>query len=162
MAGRRPLPTAIKLLRGDGRRGAGHRALPKREPKPIIGAQPAPEWLVPEARALWDELAAMLVRTRVLTEADRPALELLCATWAQWKCAAQVLAEHGDSVQIEGKHGPRLVGRPEVQIAAAAGQRLRLLMGEFGLTPSSRARVSTAGEEQEIDPMDELLSRRGA
>lgn len=158
MAGRRPKPTRLKVLQGK----PGHRSLPKHEPKPIVGVPPAPEWLVPEARALWDELSEMLVRLRVLTEADRPALELTCATWARWKQAAQVLTEQGHSMLVDREEGVVVVVRPEVRIEADAARRLRLLLGEFGLTPSSRARVATTGEDQERDPMDELLDQRGA
>lgn len=158
MAGRRPKPTSLRVLQGN----PGKRSLPKSEPKPVVGSAPAPEWLEPEARAFWDHYAEILVRTRVLTEADRAALELLCTTWAKWKRAERVLIEQGSSLVVDTDAGPVVTTRPEVRIEADAAKRLRLLLGEFGLTPSSRARVSTAGEDQQRDPMDELLAERGA
>ncbi len=81
-AGRKPLPTHLKIIRGN----PGKRALPKHEPEPAVGAE-APDWLTPEAAKHWPIVAKQLLDARVLTEMDGPALSLYCESFAQWKNA---------------------------------------------------------------------------
>ena len=47
--GRKPLPTALKVLEGD--RGKGRRPINKDEPTPPQSNIKCPDWLMPEA--LW-------------------------------------------------------------------------------------------------------------
>ena len=51
--GRKPKPTAIKVLEGN----PGKRPLNKFEPAPEKKAPPCPEWLNGEAKAEWERLA---------------------------------------------------------------------------------------------------------
>ena len=48
MAGRKPKPTALKVLEGD--RGKGRRPLNAHEPIPPRGGVKCPSWLLPEAK----------------------------------------------------------------------------------------------------------------
>ena len=48
MAGRKPKPTALKVLEGD--RGKGRRPLNEHEPVPPKGGVKCPSWLLPEAK----------------------------------------------------------------------------------------------------------------
>ncbi|NLD95616.1 MAG: phage terminase small subunit P27 family, partial [Synergistaceae bacterium] len=74
--GRKPKPTALKLLEGD--RGKGRRPLNKNEPIPPEGAIKCPSWLLPEAKKEWKRLAPALEAMRVLTVADLKAFEGYC------------------------------------------------------------------------------------
>jgi phage terminase small subunit len=117
--GRPPVPTAMKLLRGTYR---ADRANPN-EPKPEVGAHPPP-WLPRggPARVAWNRLARELTATRVLTEADGDALALGCMALADY------LAATADP------SGWRR--------ADAAWKRYASVLRDFGMTPSSRVRVS--------------------
>ena len=62
--GRKPLPTALKLLEGD--RGKGRRPLNQSEPIPPKATIRCPSWLLPEAKKEWKRLAPALKRKRRL------------------------------------------------------------------------------------------------
>src|SRR6056297_1338767 len=75
-----------------------------------------PEWLEPEARELWKQMAPMLFSQRVLTKADIPSLTHMCTMHA-----SQIRA--------------RKAGMP---VTASEANALRSYFGEFGMTPASR------------------------
>lgn len=50
--------------------------------------------------------------------------------------------------------------RPEVKMASDAWRRVQRMLVEFGLTPSSRSKVSRAGDAEEADPFEQW-ARRG-
>src|SRR5438093_11519721 len=91
MAGRRPKPTAIKLLEGN----PGKRKLNHREPRPALGLPPCPKSLRGVARKAWGEIGSQLVLMRVMTTSDAPALELLCRAYGEYRAAADLVARKG-------------------------------------------------------------------
>jgi P27 family predicted phage terminase small subunit len=136
MRGRKPEPSALKVLRGL----PGKRKLSVDEPRPapLVDLTP-PDWLDGEAKAEWDRLAPMLGRLGVLTETDTGALTAYCEAWATWKGATQQIRKWG--MVLKGKDGELPKVSPYVKIAHNALQQMRGLLVEFGMTPSSRARV---------------------
>lgn len=94
MRGRKPVPTALKIARGN----PGHRRIRKDEPQPSTDIDLAvPDILLDDAdaRAEWTRTAPMLHRLGVFTEADRDALILYCATFSRWKQAERQLRKSG-------------------------------------------------------------------
>src|SRR5579863_218626 len=80
-AGRPPLPTSLKLLRGN----PGKRRLNAAEPRPEVPAKPLRlprhlrELLSDDvARAEWRRVAALLQKTRVLAAEDMVCLAIYC------------------------------------------------------------------------------------
>jgi phage terminase small subunit len=115
MRGRKPVPSALKLLRGNpGRRKA------VREVEPPVGAE-APAWLPADARAHWDRIAPGLVGVGLLTILDADSLAIYCTLLAYFVRLAQQ-------------------GLPSAKIAA----ELRQQGGRFGLSPQDRLRVHSA------------------
>ncbi len=151
--GRRPKPTAIKILQGN----PGKRALNRREPRPCrleaALARP-PAWLAGEGRELWDRLVPALAAQGLATEADVEALALLCSSWGDWRAACDALAVNGAT--MAARSGAR-VPRPEVAIAARASRRVREWLTEFGLTPAARRGRAPLPTNPQADPMAELL-----
>ncbi len=137
MRGRKPQPTALKILRGN----PGKRALSVDEPQPApVVTLRAPSWLDKDAKKEWRRLAPMLERLGVLTESDTGALTAYCTAWSTWKTATQKIREFGLVI----KHptaGKLPVVSPYVRIANNALTQMRGLLLEFGMTPSSRSRV---------------------
>jgi P27 family predicted phage terminase small subunit len=135
MKGRKPHPSALKLLRGL----PGKRKLADDEPQPapLVDLAP-PSWLDAEAQAEWVRLAPILQRLGVLAETDTGALTAYCEAWATWKAATQQIRKFG--MVIKGKDAVPVVS-PYVKIAHNALLHMRALLTEFGMTPSSRARV---------------------
>ena len=101
----------------------------------------------------------MLDRMRVLTEADGHALELLADAYGEYRAARAVILKEGTTYESDTKHGKIVRTRPEVAIAADAWKRMKAMLVEFGLTPSSRSQVSAAPVEEE-DEMETFLKRQ--
>ena len=93
MAGRKPKPTALKVLEGD--RGKGRRSLNEHEPVPPRGGVKCPSWLLPEAKKEWKRLAASLEAMGVLTMADLTAFAGYCQAYARWREAEDFITQHG-------------------------------------------------------------------
>ena len=139
MRGRKPTPTALRVLRGNPRK----RPVNAREPKPApLAAIDPPTWLDGDAQAEWRRLAPLLSRLGVLTETDADALAAYCEAWTTWKQATQKMRR--DGLVVEGKGGAFV--SPYVKIAHQSLALMRAFLTEFGMTPSSRARIHTATE----------------
>lgn len=151
--GNPPVPTALKKLRGN----PGKRAYNEDEPTPPVLITRPPDWLDDAARDAWLELSPMLASMRVLTEADRVALMLLCDAYSEWRAARDAVVEEGMVFTVINEAGDTMIRRrPEVGIRADAWRRVLRGLIEFGLTPSARSRVSS-GEADEVDPMAEFF-----
>jgi len=133
-SGRKPVPTALKLLRGNPGKGA----IPKDEPKPTKGLPPCPSWLSAVAKREYRRVGKLMVSAGVMTVADGPALAMLATSWATWVEAETMASEHG--LIVKGRDGAPAVN-PYRKIANEAYDRTRQLLVEFGMTPSSRTRV---------------------
>ena len=75
--GRKPKPTAMKILEGN----PGKRPLNVNEPVPPVGNIKCPTWLLPEAKKEWKRLAPSLEAMGVLTMADLTAFEGYCQAY---------------------------------------------------------------------------------
>jgi P27 family predicted phage terminase small subunit len=127
MRGRKPVPTALKVLRGN----PGQRRLNTDEPvPPALDADPMPAELTDaNAQDEWQRIAPGLVACGQVTMADRTLLVAYCLKYGQW-------------IQLE-----RNAKRSPVDYRAirCANQTLDLLIrtaSELGITPASRTRVS--------------------
>lgn len=141
MRGRKPTPTALKVVRGN----PGGRPLNEDEPKPK-GEVRAPEYLSEMAAAHWPVVAEQLRNAGVLTSMDVAALALYCESFARWQQAQALIAKTG--LVVPGQKGT-FTQSPYVVISNAAFEQMRRLLIEFGMTPSSRSRVSKVGGEDE-------------
>jgi len=150
-AGRKPVPTAMKVLRGN----PGRRPINKNEPKPKTGVPRCPAWLTPAGKKAFREMGSMLNDLGVMTEADKMALTLLCDAYAEYMEARAVIAEKGSTYETD--RGTAV--RPEVKIAQDAWKRVRGLLPEFGLSPSSRTKITVA-EIKEDNPFEAYLKRK--
>jgi P27 family predicted phage terminase small subunit len=147
MAGRRPIPTHLKLLRGN----PGKRALNKDEPNPEIADQapPPPDFLDKTAADEWRRVALELHRLRLLTSVDLMTLAAYCDACARWRDAADALAvaaaadpeTHGLLVRTKDDG---LTANPLIWIGANAAKAMVRYATEFGMTPASRSKVSAA------------------
>jgi phage terminase small subunit len=73
MSGRRPTPTALKLVRGN----PGKRPINHGEPRPSLDVV-MPDWLSPDAAKHWPAVAKHLHDAGLLTAIDVTALGLYC------------------------------------------------------------------------------------
>ena len=149
--GRKPKPTALKLLEGN----PGKRELNQFEPKPTDGMPICPEWLMEDAKEEWYRLAAVMNKMGILSEVDQSAFAVYCQTWARWKEAQEHIDREGSTFETDSGQIKR---NPWVAIANEWQAKLMSVCGEFGLTPSSRSRIVAANsKETEADGMEALL-----
>jgi P27 family predicted phage terminase small subunit len=135
--GRKPKPRALKLLNGN----PGKRPLAAGEPVyPVESELSPPVELEGEALKEWHRCAPLLQTSGVLTSIDRTALKALCICYARWMDAEKHVRNEG--CVVAGSTGS-LVMNPYVRVAAQALEQMRALMGDFGMTPSSRTRLRT-------------------
>src|SRR5215216_4121585 len=80
MAGRKPLPTHLKLVKGTAR---AHRLNPH-EPNPSVVTPEPPAHLDERARARFAAMAGMLARHGIMTELDAGALARYAVVWCRW------------------------------------------------------------------------------
>lgn len=142
------LPTEIKKQRGTLRSDRVN----KNEPTPPLGIPPVPTWLTEEGQKSFIELAKLLHDMSVLTRADELSLTLLCDSFSDYKHAKDVINKLGPTQDVTSREGhTKTIQRPEVLIANQSFTRVFQLLKEFGLTPSSRAKVN-AMESQGSTP----------
>ena len=133
------LPTEIKRQRGTLR---DDRTNPN-EPQSPLCIPPVPTWLSEEGQKSFVELSTLLHDMSVLTQADEVSLTLLCDAYGDYKQAKEVINTLGPTQDITSREGhTKSKQRPEVVIANQAFVRVFQLLKEFGLTPSSRAKVN--------------------
>ena len=141
MRGRKPTPSHLRALRGN----PGQRPLNTREPvMPAVTADfdAPPRELVgdPVAAAEWQRLTPLLRHSKTMTEADRGSLVALCQQWSRYLDATSKVSAAGMVVSAPSGYP---MPNPYMGIANKALGNCLKLWAEFGLTPSSRSRVST-------------------
>ena len=150
-AGRKPKPTAVKILEGN----PGKRKLNEHEPQPQRKAPPCPKWLEPEAKKEWRRLAKTLEAMGVLTDADMAAFAGYCQAYARWKEAEERITDRGLVIRTPSGY-PQQV--PYISIAQQYLKLMQQFAEQFGLTPAARSRIIAGnGEGKAVDDLDELL-----
>lgn len=144
MAGRKPKPTALKLIQGN----PGKRAISKSEPKPKqTAATPSPPAeLDQRAKSEWKRIAKELHAMGVLTRVDTKALANYCQAYSDMLAARALLVDwnltHPDQINVLKTMNGMIRTHPYVQQMRDARLDMMKFAAEFGLTPSSRSRVS--------------------
>ncbi len=152
------LPKQTKILQGTFR--PGREKTDAVEVDPLATVPPPPTTLGRHGKAKWKELAPKLVEKGILTPLDLPAFEAMCGCWDLYADSIEIIYGKGRrrkslSTYISGKSSQ------EAPATVLAKQMLALFksyLTEFGLSPSSRGKVSRdTGKKKEVDPMEALL-----
>jgi P27 family predicted phage terminase small subunit len=144
-AGRKPKPTALKLIQGN----PGKRAINKQEPQPEkpVKVPSPPAELGKMAKAEWRRVAKELFDTGVLTRIDTKTLANYCQAYEDMKVARGLLAKHNlqnpDAINLVKTMSGMVRTHPLVQQIRDNRKDMMAFAAEFGLTPSSRSRVTT-------------------
>ena len=141
MRGRKPKPTRTKKLAGN----PGKRQLNAHEARIPASIPTCPPHLNREAKAEWKRVVQTLYDHGLMTDVDRAALAAYCQAYGRWVKAERAVTKHGMTDYTA--HGTLTVS-PYVRIARQAMEDVRKLSVEFGLTPSSRSRVTAVDMEQ--------------
>lgn len=150
--GRKPLPTHLKLIKGN----PGRRPLNENEAKPELSLPTPPPHLSDEAKVEWGRVVDDLYRLGLVSELDRAALGAYCQAYGRWVQAERALARMAEKDQltsalmIKTKDG-NAIQNPLVGTANTAMREMMKCASEFGMTPSARSRidVGSIGHEPE-------------
>ncbi len=160
MKGRKPRPTLEVVREGN----PGKRRINKNEPKPEPVAPACPNYLSTVARSEWQYIAPKLEKLGLLTKIDRALLVAYCISYARMKEAEKFIAEHGTSYEtvVRDKWGAEIarkfVDYPAVKMQKDAIEQMRKIAVEFGMSVSSRSRMTLPSEKDVDDDMERLLS----
>jgi len=140
--GRKPVPTHLKILRGN----PGKRPLPEGEPQPGRVLPTCPKHLDAEAKREWKRIARELYVLGLLSRLDRAALAAYCQVWSRWVRAEEALAKTGELTMA----GDTIAINPYLHVANRALREMHSFLSEFGMTPAARTRIKAqpaAGED---------------
>jgi len=149
MKGRKPKPSHLKAVQGN----PGKRPLNNREPKPQYTMPKCPDWLSLEAKDEWKYVAGELFKMGLLSHVDRAALAAYCQVYARWREAEKFIKITG--LVIMTSYGNEIQS-PYVGIANKSLEMMHKFLVEFGMTPSSRSRLSVKLPEQ-LNLLDQYL-----
>lgn len=160
-----PLPGNVHILRGN----ASKKPLGSLfdEFRPEVEIPDAPSWAWPEAKKEWKRISTELNRYGLISKLDRAALVLYVQAWAKMVWAerhlarAMKLAEEkrsaaetagelysgGDGIMVPTING-NLVYSHYWVVGQRAAAEVNRYLALFGLSPSSRSRVSTSDNRQ--------------
>lgn len=147
MPGPKPMPTYLKVLRGN----PGKRRI-KPEPQPAIpdSVPDAPTYLARYAREEWNRIAPELYRLRLLTVFDIQPLAAYCVAYERWRTANERLDEIASRDPLAGlviKTSTKgtLMQSPVFLAARQSARDMIRYASEFGFTPAARARIGADG-----------------
>lgn len=155
MRGRKPTPTALKLISGN----PGKRKLRTDEFRPYAEVPRAPKHLKGEALKEWKRVTSELDRYGMISAVDRGALAMLCTCWARYvsaeemieKAAAQAPGSYGMFVKTPNNFA---IQSPWLAVSNKAMEQYKVFCAEFGLTPSARSRLPTSTTQMPLDLVD--------
>ncbi len=120
----------------------GVKPAPAKDAEALTKAPPAPAYLSAQAKAEWKRVMPQLIARRIITRADLAGVEAYCSAAG----AARQIAELINAMPV-----PDLkLGGLQIRYMQTARQ----LASEYGLTPTSRARIgSSASEDDDDNPL---------
>ena len=95
-----------------------------------------------------------LLKLGLMTDIDRGALALYCQSWGRWVEAEKQLTQYG-TVIVSPNGFP--VQSPYLAVANRAMAQMTKILVEFGMSPSSRSRV-TPVKTGTADPFEQFLT----
>ena len=167
MRGRKPQSAALQVVAGDPRRigKAKLEAKAAREVKAQDGLPPCPQYLKGYARGAYNFYRRELQRMDVDRKPDGHALECVALSYQDVVECSKILAKQGRIIPKRARDASGnfvvvgLMSHPATRQRNAAMLILRAFAAEFGLTPTSRLRLSVDREPEEEDDLFALLSQ---
>jgi|688.fasta_scaffold313129_1 P27 family predicted phage terminase small subunit len=151
--GRPPVPSSIKILRGDpGKRGVNHL-----EPVPPPADMTPPLGLEGLALEKWNEMTALFSAMGVFTQADRHTLQRYCLMWEQWFGFEKHCRENG-STQLTQTGYSQVTA--EATLARALRKELLEIERQFGMTPAARSSMKVSGAPATQNPLAAFAQSR--
>jgi len=154
--GPKPLPNVVHLTTGNRSKKPAHELID--DVKPDIEIPKCPAHLLPQAKREWKRISPQLEKLGLITAMDMAALAAYCQAYARWSTTEAKLKELGEEGLVETtKSGYKQIS-VLLQISNRASEQMHKFMCEFGMSPSSRSRVTASpqsdmfGNEEETGP----------
>jgi phage terminase small subunit len=147
MRGRKPKPTALKILQGN----AGHRPIDTRgEPAVVLGLGEPPHYLDAVAKEFWFAQGPQLVALGTLGESDAPLFAELAALHSRNLYLSAKIAAFR-RVKVLSPSAERKLDKLEAQRLKVSAQFMKT-GAEFGIGAASRTRIRVKpdGEQSEF------------
>jgi P27 family predicted phage terminase small subunit len=154
--GRKPKATEVK--RASGAFAKDPQRENKNEPKPIRRAPEKPEILLNDSIASekWDSLCVVLDQLGLIASSDLELMELFCISWSRYRKLLAIVEDEGFTIFDDKGNRKR---NPSMIELNAIEDKLRRLVAEFGLTPSSRSRLVSVKREEKTEFQNWLEKR---
>jgi P27 family predicted phage terminase small subunit len=140
LRGPAPLPTNLHIIKGNPSKIPAARLNDALRPKVAIPDRP--DYLLADAQTEWDRITPELKQLHIISQIDLAAVSMYCQLYAQWVATQRKIKEFGVDSMVE------LTPNGFKQITAWTSLSLKLhekmqsILAEFGMTPSSRSRIS--------------------
>ena len=141
-------PTNLKIITGN----PGKRALNKQEPDPdYLNDLTAPAFLSNAAKGVWDEIAPVLRKSRLLTIVDVPILAMMCESLAEYRRATLYCKD--SPLDHSDKTGGDVLSQWKI-VQSMSIKQVMSIAREFGMTPAARTKIA-------IQPIGSLFDEEG-
>jgi P27 family predicted phage terminase small subunit len=149
-----PLPAAEHLRRGNPSKRNVVELLNGLRVPVVIPA--CPTHLVPAAKKEWKRITPLLAELGLIAEIDMAPLAMYCQAYGRWHDAERKIRElnKADPEKLPGLVGKTPSGYEQMsvwlQISNRMVEQMHKMLGEFGLSPSARARVQPQDVQLEL------------
>ena len=154
-SGRKPMPIALKMVRGN----PGRRPIKDTGPKVPAKLPPAPKWLSTAAKTQYTRQGKNLVRLGILKETDSHQWAIYCQCWQQYIDCVKKVESIGVCVVARDDKGR--IELKQNQYMAEMHKLIKILnqiATQFGMTPQAREALHVQQEEKEISEFARLLN----
>lgn len=153
MRGRKPVPTALKLVNGN----PSKRPINMHSFAPQSRIPRCPQHLKGEARKEWKRVVAELHRYQMISEVDRGELAMMCTQWARYVEAEEMIekaAKGGGSGLFVKTPNGFPIQSPWLAVSNKAIEQYRGLCADFGMTPAARVRVTPQTTQMDLPGLE--------
>lgn len=150
MAGRKPIPTQLKLVKGTARKDRTN----TKEPKLPPGIPECPVWLDDVGRAEFKRTAELLHSAGVLTLGDRDTLANYCHITSQIQKLATEIREqdyvvYSEKIDSRGNEYMDAKANPRAMRLEKMLSEHRQYSSLLGLNPATRSKIVAEGNDDE-------------
>jgi P27 family predicted phage terminase small subunit len=153
--GRKPKPKALRILHHDFRPDR-HNA---DQPEPEVNIPKRPTFLRGEAKKEYERITQLLAAQKCITDWDMAAITAYCHEWGVYSMLCRKISKF-EHYTVSSAEGTKMLN----PLIVARNKSLKSLLSiavEFGLTPSSRAKLKPQ-DKAELNPFAKLMAGKTA
>lgn len=153
MKGRKPLPTAVKRLRGTDQPVRINQN--EAQAGVVVRLPPPAKWMSKLAKQVYKTKGQELINMNILGTLDIDMFLLYCVEYASYIETSEALSKFGHEKILDDDD--EAVYKRLLRQNQRAWERAKAIAIEFGFTPSARARVQTIAKRDEMSEFEKLM-----